>query len=54
MENKFIKVYNKIIDECKDLCVERTTRSTDPEEYIKKIVDIAKNQKKIHEWNDKY
>lgn len=54
MENKFIKVYNKIISECKDLCLERTTRSDEPEEYIKKIVDIAENQKKIHEWNDKY
>lgn len=54
MENKFIKVYNKIIKELKDLCVERTTRSNDPEEYIKKIVEIAENQKKIHEFNDKY
>ncbi len=54
MKNKFIEVYNKIISECKDLYVENTTRSKDPEEYIKKIVDIAENQKKIHERNDKY
>jgi len=54
MENKFIKVYNQIIEECKDLCVEKTTWSSDPEEYIKKIVEIAQNQKKIHEFNDKY